>query len=188
MPNRIFSVGSFHLGDRQPVYASMTGSIQRTLNNANGMNVDNQKMIVSLKNISVQKSIFELESRLERVNCQLATLERSAFFDQRLLASRPILLSQRDLVTRQISQKRDELSRLIVNAPIAGWFEPALAHPPEPARSPSDIAMGFGTPHESLENEVWTSDFAIGRPIDRGTLVGWITHDRSPKMCALARG
>jgi len=182
LPSRVFSLGTFHLGIRQPIYATLPGSIDRTLETASGKSIERDDTILTLKNTSIQKSIFELECRLNRIESQLDTLKRSAFFDQRLLDSIPILIAQRDLVAKQLSQKQDEASRLNVTAPMAGWFEPSLAHPPEAVSSPSDVALGFATASSGADSDYWTSDSAIGRVVDRGTLVGWITIDQSPRI------
>jgi len=182
LPSRAFSPGTFHLGIRRPVYATLQGSIDRTVETGSRTAVESETTLLTLKNASVQKSIFELESRLKRVESQLDTLNRTAFFDQRLLDSIPILLAQRDLVAKQLSQKQDEASRLNVTAPIAGWFEPALALPTEAVSSPSDVALGFAAASVGLDSDYWTSDSAIGRLVDRGTLVGWITEDQTPRI------
>ncbi len=182
LPSRTFSFGTVHLGDRQGVYATLSGQIERTLTTTNGIPVESDATILTLKNTSIQKSIFELESRLKRLETQLETYQRNAFFDQRLLDSIPSLLAQRDLVVKQLSQKQDEASRLSVRAPASGWFEPAAAQPPEVVSSPSDVALGFETASFGADSDHWTTDSAIGRLVDRGTLIGWVTKDRSPRI------
>ena len=182
LPCRTFSFGTVHLGDRQGVYATLSGQIERTLTTTNGIPVESDATILTLKNTSIQKSIFELESRLKRLETQLETYQRNAFFDQRLLDSIPSLLAQRDLVVKQLSQKQDEASRLSVRAPASGWFEPAAAQPPEVVSSPSDVALGFETASFGADSDHWTTDSAIGRLVDRGTLIGWVTKDRSPRI------
>lgn len=182
LPSRTFSFGTVHLGDRQGVYATLSGQIERTLTTTNGIPIESEATILTLKNTSIQKSIFELESRLKRLETQLETYQRNAFYDQRLLDSIPSLLAQRDLVTKQLWQKQDEASRLNVRSPASGWFEPAVAQTPEIVSSPSDVALGFETDSFGVDSDHWTSDTAIGRLVDRGTLIGWVTKDRSPRI------
>lgn len=182
LPSRTFSFGTVQLGDRQGIYATLAGNIERTLTSENGVPIDSDATILTLTNTSIQKSILELESRLRRLETQLETYQRNAYFDQRLLDSIPLLRAQRDLVAKQLSQKQDEASRLNVKAPASGWFEPAVANAPEVVSSPSDIALGFETASFGVDSDHWTSDSAIGRLVDRGTLIGWVTKDRSPRI------
>jgi putative peptide zinc metalloprotease protein len=182
LPSRTFSYGTIHLGDRQGVYATLPGQIERTLTTTNGAPVESDATILKLINTSIQKSSFELESRLKRLETQLETYQRNAFFDQRLLDSIPSLLAQRDIVAKQLSQKQEEASRLNVRALASGWFEPVVAHPPEVVTSPSDVALGFETASVGVDLDRWTTDSAIGRQVDRGTLIGWVTKDRSPRI------
>ena len=182
LPSRTFSLGTVHFGDRQGVYSTLAGNIEGTSSSANGVPVEIDTTILTLKNTSIQKSIFELESRLKRLETQLETYQRNAFFDQRLLDSVPSLLAQRDLVAKQLSQKQDEASRLNVKSPSTGWFEPAVAHPPEVVSSPTDVALGIESSGFGTDADHWTSDSAVGRLVDRGTLIGWVTKDRSPRI------
>ena len=187
LPDRTYSIGTFHLGDRQPVYTSLPGRIERTMDASEGKNIEAETIVLTLCNTAIQKSVYDLESRLKRIDRQLETLDRLAFFDNRAIATKPMLVSQRGLVLQQLEQKRDEQSRLTIAAPTAGWFEPAMAAPAQAPENPSDAA--FGLESESLDtiSSSWISETSIGRHVDRGTLIGWVVRGHWPKIeCRLS--
>lgn len=177
LPARTFSSGTLHLGDRQPVYAVVPGRIDRIVDFQQGAVVERASMILTLDNPAIAKHVFELETNLMRIDCQLETLQRRAYFDPLVLEKRPMLVSQRALLSKQLEKKMDEQSGLTVRAPATGWFEPANAKPPEHPASPTDLAFGLRTASRSSISSHWTSESSIGRQVDRGTLVGWIVQD-----------
>ena len=182
LPNRTYSNGTFYLGDRQPVYTSLPGRIERAMDANESKSIEQDTMILTLSNAAIQKNVYDLEGRLMRIDRQLETLDRIAYFDHRSIASVPMLISQRELIMKQLEQKWDDLSRLTVTAPDAGWFEPANAKPAEAPENPSDVAFGLGTLGVDSISTYWISDSSIGRLVDRGTLVGWIVQDQDAKI------
>ena len=182
LPNRTYSNGIFRLGDRQPVYTSLPGRIDRAMDATEGKSIERETMILTITNAALQKNVYDLETRLMRIDSQLGTLDRTAYFDNRSIASVPMLISQRELVTKQLEQKWDDQSRLIVSAPVAGWFEPAKAKQVDAPENPSDVAFGLGTTNVDAMASYWISDSSIGRLIDRGTLIGWIVQDQNAKI------
>ena len=182
LPNRTYSNGIFRLGDRQPVYASLPGRIDRAMDATEGKSIERETMILKIANAALQKNVYDLETRLMRLDSQLGTLDRTAYFDNRSIASVPMLISQRELVTKQLEQKWDDQSRLTVSAPVAGWFEPAKAKPAEAPENPSDVAFGLANTNVDAISSHWISDSSIGRLIDRGTLIGWIVQDQNAKI------
>lgn len=182
LPNRTYSNGIFRLGDRQPVYTSLPGRIDRAMDATEGKTIERETMILKIANAALQKNVYDLETRLMRIDSQLGTLDRTAYFDNRSIASVPMLISQRELVTKQLEQKWDDQSRLTVSAPVAGWFEPAKAKQAEAPENPSDVAFGLGTTNVDAISSYWISDSSIGRLIDRGTLIGWIVQDQNAKI------
>ena len=182
LPNRTYSNGIFYSGERQPVYTKLSGRIDQTMDATLNKSIERESMILTLSNAEIQKSVYDLEMRLMRIDRQLETLERIAYFDIRPIASGPILISQRELVTNQLEKKRVDQSRLTVSAPVAGWFEPAKAIPAEAPENPSDVAFGFGAAGIDPISSFWISDSSIGRLVDRGTLIGWIVQDQDSKI------
>lgn len=186
LPGRTLSSGTLHLGDRHPVYTSVPGRLDQIFDFRQGALVEGESMILTLDNPALQKQIFELETQLMRIDCQLETLQRSAYFDTLVLEKRPSLVSQRALLSKQLERKGDEQSGLTVLAPTTGWFEPANAKPPEHPESPTDLAFGLGTASHGSISSHWTSESSIGRQVDRGTLIGWIVQDNGAMIeCGL---
>ncbi len=186
LPARTFSNGTLHLGDRQPVYTAVPGRIDRIVDFQQGAVIQRESMILTLDNPVIAKQVFELETKLMRIDCQLETLQRWAYFDTLALEKRPTLVSQRAILSKQLEKKVDEQSGLIVLAPATGWFEPAKAKPPERPESPTDLAFGLRTAKYGSLSSHWTSATSIGRQVDRGTLVGWIVHENGATIeCGL---
>ena len=182
LPDRTYSIGTFHLGDRQPVYTSLPGRIDRTMDVSESKNIEPDTIVLTLCNAAIQKCVFDLEARLTGIDRQLETLDRLAFFDNRAIASKPRLVSQRGLVLQQLEQKRDEQSRLTVTASSAGMFEPSMATPAQAPENPSNIAFGLETTSFDSISSSWISDTSIGRLVDRGTLIGWVVQGQSPRI------
>ena len=101
------------------------------------MRIESQEMILALTNPTLQKNVFELQSRLKRIDGELDMLNRAAYFDDRSISKVPILESQRAIGSAQLEQRQEELSRLTISAPSAGWFEPAKAFPAESPENPT---------------------------------------------------
>ncbi len=186
LPSRAYSNGTFSMGNRQPVYTTLPGRIDRAWNAAQGMRIESHEMILALTNPALQKNNFELQSRLTRIDGELETQKRAAYFDVRSVSKVPMLESQRAIVSTQLEQRQAEFSQLIVSAPIAGWFQPAKAKSAEAIENPSDIAIGLGTPNAGSVPSDWVSESSIGRQVDRGTLIGWIVQDQRARVeCTL---
>ena len=185
LPGRTYSIGVLHLGDRQPVYTSLAGRITSlpsridgVVDDRHGVGIEQESMILTLENPAIQKQVFELESKLMRMDGQLETIERSAYFDTRALASLPTLVSQRALVSKQLERKKDEQQGLTVLASTSGWFESAKSKPAESLESPMELALGLGATSHGSNSSEWTCQSSIGRHVDRGTLIGWIVQDQ----------
>ncbi len=187
LPSRAYSNGTFYLGHRHPVYTSIPGRIVQTRNATQGMRVESQDMIVALANPAIEKNLFDLQARLMRVDGELATLNRAAYFDHPSVSKVPMLERQKAIVAAQLEQRQMELSLLTILAPTAGWFEPAKAKPAESPENPSDFAIGMGRSSVSSNSSYWISDASIGRHVDRGTLMGWIVQNPVTKVeCTLS--
>ena len=186
LPSKAYSNGTFSMGHRQPVYTTLSGRIDRAWNAAQGMRIESQGMILVLTNPALQKNVFDLQSRLTRIDGELETQNRAAFFDVLSVSKVPMLESQRAIGSAQLKQRQEELSQLIVSAPISGWFEPAKAKPAESPENPSDVAIGLGAASLGSISSDWISQSSIGRQVDRGTLIGWIVQDPVAKVeCSL---
>ena len=186
LPSRAYSNGTFSMGHRQSVYTTLPGRIDRAWNAAQGMRIESQGMILALTNPALQKNGFDLQSRLTRIDGELETQKRAAYFDVRSVSKVPMLESQRAIGSAHLEQRQEELSRLTISAPSAGWFEPAKAKPAESPENPSDVAIGLGTSSVGSISSDWISESSIGRQVDRGTLIGWIVQDSGAKVeCTL---
>jgi putative peptide zinc metalloprotease protein len=165
LPSRAYSNGTFSMGNRQPVYTTLPGRIDRAWNAAKGMRIESQELILALTNPALQKKGFELQSRLTRIDGELETQNRAAYFDVKSVSKVPLLESQRAIGSAQWEQRQAELSQLIVSAPIA---------------------IGLGTTNAGSVLSDWVSESSIGRQVDRGTLIGWIVQDQSARVeCTL---
>ena len=189
LPNRVHALGKFQFGARQPVYATISGRLESSIDCSTSVLVERDSVIVQLSNEAMTRNVMDLESRLLKLELQLKTLDRLAYFDDRASASKPMLQSQFEFVLRQLSQKREEVSRLGISTPGSGsgLFEPAIAKPAETPENPTEFALGFAQRAEEWAPAFWTEAGSLGRWVERGTLIGWFVHDDVAKVeCRLA--
>jgi len=187
LPWRAYSAGSFYVGQRVPVYASLPGRVVAHRLETGHDRVDSEAMLLELSNRSLEKGVLELETRLARLNQQLETLHRVAYLDDRAVASIPSVTTQQTLVASQLGKKRTEVAGLRVTAPSSGRFEPAIAAPADSPENPSALAMGLPPGPRPLGQQPWLSAENLGRWVDRGTVIGWIVQDSLPYVeCTLS--
>jgi len=180
LPNRVETQGVFDLGKRHAVYANSSGCIESISLTNESRKVDRDSSILQLANAPLQRSILSLDSQIARIDQQLKTVQRVSYFDDRVSGSIPSLNAQRLGLSKHLRQKQEESLRLAITAPAEGVFEPALARPAERIESPTLTFLANSNSIELHAPEYWIHPKAIGRTIERGTLVGWVIEDRSP--------
>ena len=187
LPNRVHALGKFQFGARQPVYATMSGRLESSIDYSTSVLIERDSVVVQLSNEAMTRNVMDLEQRLLKLESQLRTLDRLAYFDDRASASKPMLQSQFEFLSRQLSQNREEVGRLGVSSPGTGLFEPAIAKPAETPENPTEFALGFAQCAEEWAPAFWTEAGSLGRWVERGTLIGWFVQDDVAKVeCRLA--
>lgn len=186
LPHRVHSQGTFQLGTRQAIYSTVPGRVESALEISGSTPVKSESVIIQLSNEPLERSLLDLESLLIRVNQQIKTYNRTAYFEDRLVDSIPVLESQRVLLEKQLQEKQNDKARLSIMAPGDGNFEPVVALPAEVPESPSDVLFQTNASGKQIETMTWTERRAIGRHLERGTLVGWLVKDqRATVECRL---
>ncbi len=183
LPNRVHTVGTFQLGDRQPVYSGLMGRIVGSIPDFSMEALVESDVIIALDNPIIDGQLLDLENDLTRRVLQLDMIERrTAFYDNRSIADLPMLRSQISIASSQLEQKQKEKSSLNVVSPTKGFFEPALASRVETPTNPVDLALGLVVSELASVSSRWTSESSKGRLLDQGTLIGWIVKDDGARI------
>ena len=182
LPNKVFTSGAFQLGERQPVYVSMTGRVDWTIDAASGISVEREMPILSMANLALERKALELESQLISRDNEIEMLDRLVLLDLSLQNRKTELQSNREKLAQEYEFVKEQQGLLTVTAPVAGWFEPVIATPADYYTSPTDVALGFAKRPDSTGTASWTSDMSIGRVLENRTLIGWIVTDHVPKI------
>jgi putative peptide zinc metalloprotease protein len=177
LPNRVAAHGSFVSGKRYPVYALTQGRLVDMLPSENYSNLSVGSPLVSLVNESLERTVLDLEGKLAKMEAQLTTLERVAYFQDEAGGTIPLLKAQREVIRRQLEQKSQEFQQLVISAPTAGRFEPATAPPLESPENPSDSLLGLVSYRANAGTSPWARSKSLGRHVEKGTLLGWMVQD-----------
>jgi multidrug resistance efflux pump len=128
-------------------------------------------------NEALERTVLDLEGKLAKMDAQLSTSERVAYFQDEAGGAIPLLKAQREVIRRQLEQKSQEFQHLEISAPIAGRFEPATAPPLESPENPSDSLLGLVSYRANASKSPWTRSKSLGRYVEKGTLLGWMVQD-----------
>ena len=177
LPNRVAAYGSFVSGKRFPVYALTHGRLVDMLSPEQYGTVDVGTPLVWLVNEALERTVLDLEGKLAKMDAQLSTSERVAYFQDEAGGAIPLLKAQREVIRRQFEQRSQEFQRLVISTPIAGRFEPATAPPLESPENPSDSLLGLVSYRANASKSPWTRSKSLGRYVEKGTLLGWMVQD-----------
>ena len=177
LPNRVATQGSFVSGKRYPVYALTHGRLVDMLSPEQYGSVDVGGPLFSLMNEALERTVLDLEGKLVKMEAQLSTSERVAYFQDEAGGTIPLLKAQREVIRRQLEQRNQELEQLVIAAPIAGRFEPATAPPLDSPENPSDSLLGLVSYRANSSTSPWARSKSLGRFIEKGTLLGWMVQD-----------
>ena len=180
LPNRVASHGSFLVGKRQPVYALTAGRIVEMIApDRYGMVIQGTPLVL-LVNEALERSVLDLEAKLAKLETQLATSERVAYFQDEAGGTIPLLKAQREVIRVQLEQKNLELMQLAIISPTLGRFEPSLATPLDSPENPTDSSLGLVSFRAHASASTWNKSKSLGRFVDRGVLLGWVVEDNHP--------
>jgi len=182
LPMKVSSIGAFQIGERQPVYVNMAGRIDWSINTENRTRVDSEMPILSLTNLTLERSAYELETKLLARHHEMEMLDRLELLDLPRQYRKTELDSDRQKLTMQLEFVRKQQALLSVTAPATGWFEPVIAKPADFHTSLTDVALGFVTANAISGSTCWTSGASIGRVLENRTLIGWIAMDSIPRI------
>lgn len=179
LPNRVTARGTFLVGKRQPIYALTSGRMVEMLSPEHYGAITKGSPLAILANESLERTVLELEAKLSRIQAQLTTSERVAYYSDEASGSIPLLKAQNEMARVQLEQKRFELQQLTIAAPCPGRFEPSLAPAPESPENPSDATLGLVSYRTNHRDGAWGRSKSLGRHLDRGTLLGWVVEDNT---------
>jgi len=133
-----------------------------------------------LVNEALERSVLDLEAKLAKLEAQLATSERVAYFQDEAGGTIPLLKAQREVIRVQLEQKNLELMQLAIISPTLGRFEPSLAPPLDSPENPTDSSLGLVSFRAHASASTWNKSKSLGRFVDRGVLLGWVVEDNHP--------
>jgi putative peptide zinc metalloprotease protein len=121
---------SFELAPRDAavVYVDVRGLVD-DIHVEYGATVEAGAPLVTLRNTDLELQVIELEGRLLQTEETLRGLERRAFVDPIAGMDIQQTLEQQDMIEKNLKEKREELSRLKIVAPIAGVVLPVPSKP-----------------------------------------------------------
>jgi len=178
LPSRVYTVGTFQLGDRQALYSALAGRIISVLPASATGKLEQDDLILEIENATIEKQVLDLETARMKKVCQLDNIEkRTRFFDNRAIEEMPMLRSEIAIASSQLEQKRNELLHVVVSAPSRGCFEPAVASVPDAPKNPAEIAFGLGELNPHWVPSLWATESSKGRWLELGSLIGWMVYD-----------
>jgi putative peptide zinc metalloprotease protein len=112
--------------DAEPVYVSVAGQLEK-IDVESGQKVKQGQPLAELSNIDLEFQIAELEGRRDEYRSRLKSLHRDRFEDPSAGMQIPQVQETLAAVEEQLEDKRADLARLNLTAPVAGTILP----PPE---------------------------------------------------------
>jgi putative peptide zinc metalloprotease protein len=192
IPNRVVTRGVLLSGNRIPIYATVSGilksntSAQPSLRDKSPEDVSTGQTLIELCNPKLERRLLDLEGQLVRIEQQLLTRERLAFYEDSVTSSPESLQTRRTLVQNQLEEQRLENARLKICAPVDGRFEVSYSKSIDTLDNPSESPFGLVSYRDPALEMSWNAKGSIGRYVERGTLLGWIvTDDEYVVQCTL---
>ncbi len=114
--------------DAASVYADVTGRVEEIHVEA-GARVEAGAPLVTLVNPELKLSVVRLEGDLQAAETRLRGLVRRSYLDQMAGLQIPAAEEMKSTIVEQLREKREELSRLNITAPVRGTVLPVPARP-----------------------------------------------------------
>jgi putative peptide zinc metalloprotease protein len=117
--------------DAEPVYVSVAGQLE-AIDIKSGQTVEQGQSLAKLSNIDLELQIAELEGRRDEYRSRLKSLHRDRFEDASASLQIPQVEETLEAVEEQLQDKRSDLDRLKLVAPVAGTILPPPELPEKP--------------------------------------------------------
>jgi putative peptide zinc metalloprotease protein len=128
----------FHVGcdfDVKPrnattVYAAVPGRLVEVAEGIKpGVHVEAGTVLARLENIELELGVMTLEGQLREMDAELQVLERQQRFDDQAGMRINELQEQREALLELLAERRSELDRLTIRAPVSGMILPVHDKP-----------------------------------------------------------
>jgi len=159
VPFRVTAPLVLEPADARRVYVPVSGELD-AVPVVEGQQVAAGEELARLRNLALSVEVLELEGEVEREQARLDGLQARRAFDPdaalQIPASQEVLADLRG----RLDQRREEVSRLVLRAPIAGTIIPPPELPKQPAES-GQLPDWTGTPLQTRN---------LGSKLESGTL------------------
>ena len=137
-----------------------------------GDEVEEGQVLAVLRNPDLEAAVVSLEGQMRELDAELSVLWKQQRFDESAGLRGNELEEQRDAMRRILHERKDELYRLVVRAPVAGVVLPVVD---KPDREPPDgqLPGWVGSPLEAKNRDAYLA------PNDRICQIGNPEKDES---------
>jgi putative peptide zinc metalloprotease protein len=131
----------------QQVYTSSPGQI-RFVSAKPGQQVQAGDPIIELTNPDLELEVLALKGKCDEADQMVESLASQRIVDDNAGMQYEVAREMRDAAKKQYQQKKAELDRLKITAPIAGTIIPPPSRPEKAAAAPGRLRGWYGTPFE----------------------------------------
>jgi putative peptide zinc metalloprotease protein len=145
--------------DAESVYVSVPGEID-SVEVKSGDAVVKGQPIAKLSNVDLELKIAELEGRRDEYEARLNGLRREIFDDSSASEQIPGVKESLDAVNKQLDEKRQDLARLNLLAPVSGTVLPPPDLPSKP-EAPGQLPTWSGSPLQARNRGAFLTESTL---------------------------
>jgi len=145
LPHRVFCALELKPRDAQPVYVEVAGVLQEVLVKP-GQVVRKGQVLARLTNLDLELNVADLEGQRAQYQTRLNALSHARTGDEESAAQIPAVREMLKSIEDQLTERRADLARLEITAPIDGTVLPPPDNEAPRNASPDELKSWTGSP------------------------------------------